>query len=91
MFRVTGEVTRIQNKDGKNREGEPYKMDVISVFVRGEAVVQVTRFGRSEVEMPQVGDEVDWAVEVAQRGAFQSASLDSEWFYNDQPLAAVSA
>lgn len=84
MFRVTGEILRVKPNNGTARNGEAYVMDLISVLVRDESVVEVARFGSSRVPLPVRGDQVDWAVEVSARGQFLSVGLDSEWSHDSE-------
>lgn len=84
MLRVTGKVTRTDRKSGTKLneatgEMRAWAFDVIKVLVADQAIVEVTRFADSATQLPDVGDEVDYAVDVAARQGRLNVQLDKPW------------
>lgn len=85
MFRLTGRVVKVSEKSGskadtKTGEVRLWAMDIYTVLVAEQAIVEVVRFAGSAIPAPAVGANIDWAVEVSPRaGNRLSVSVVDEW------------
>lgn len=84
MLRVTGTVVRTDRRSGEKTntstgEVRPWAFDIVKVLVASQAVVEVTRFTDSATPLPDVGELVDYAVEVAARAGRLNITLDKPW------------
>ncbi len=98
MLRVTGKVVRVDSRAGeklneKTGEMRPWAFDTIKVLVAEQAIVEVTRFADSTYPAPDIGEQVDYAVEVAARAGRLNVQLDKPWdeLFPKARLAAASA
>lgn len=77
ILRVTGDVVRVDQKNGE-KNGRAWRMSIARVLIANQSISEVTLFEDSGVR-PDVGDAVDWAVDVNPRGNFLSVQYDGQW------------
>lgn len=91
MLRLTGVVTRADKRSGSkvSATGEVREWSFVSlrVLVQGMEVVEATVWPNSGVHVPDVGDNVDYAVSTGIRRGSESypasvtVTVQSDWTY----------
>jgi len=64
-LRATGTVISVEHLEGTTAKGQPYSFDTSRVLVGGVGLCDITL---PDGYIPQVGDDVDWKVEISASG-----------------------